>query len=62
MINSWNINSNIETFISFKVGDYKWQLGTQLRYQHLPTFIPQYPIKEHLIDYGIKLGVSKMIL
>jgi hypothetical protein len=62
MINSWNINSNIEAFISFKVGDYKWQLGPQVRYQHLPTFIPQYPIKEHLIDYGVKLGVSKMIL
>jgi hypothetical protein len=62
MINSWNINSSIETFISLKVGDYKWQLGPQVRYQHLPTFIRQYPIKEHLIDYGIKLGVSKMIL
>ncbi len=62
MVNSLNINSNIETFISFKAGDYKWQFGPQLRYQHLPTFIRQYPIKEHLIDYGIKLGVSKIIL
>jgi hypothetical protein len=62
MVNSWNINSNIETFISFKVGDYKWQLGPQLRYQHLPTFIQKYPIKEHLMDYGLKLGVSKIIL
>jgi len=62
MINSWNINSSIETFISFKVGDYKWQLGPQLRYQHLPTFIPKYPIREHLMDYGLKLGVSKVIL
>ena len=62
MVNSWNINSNIEAFISFKVGDYKWQLGPQLRYQHLSTFIPQYSIKEHLMDYGLKLGVSKVIL
>ncbi len=62
MVNSWNINSNIETFISFKVGDYKWQLGPQLRYQHLPTFIHKYPIKEHLMDYGLKVGVSKVIL
>lgn len=62
MVNSWNLNSNIETFISFKVGDYKWQLGPQLRYQHLPTFTHKYPIKEHLMDYGLKLGVSKVIL
>ena len=62
MVNSWNLNSNIETFISFKVGDYKWQVGPQLRYQHFSTFISPYPIKEHLMDYGFKLGVSKIIL
>ena len=61
MINNFNLNSNVETFISFKVGDYKWQLGPQLRYQHFSTFITPYPIKEHLMDYGFKLGVSKII-
>jgi hypothetical protein len=61
MINSWNINSNVEAYLSFKVGEYKWQIGPQLRYQHLSTFIHQYPIKEHLMDYGFKLGVSKTI-
>lgn len=59
MVRSFNINSNIETFISFKVGDFKWQIGPQLRYQPYSTFIPQYPIKEHLLDYGMKLGLSK---
>lgn len=59
MVRSFNINSNIETYISFKAGDFKWQIGPQLRYQPYSTFIPQYPIKEHLLDYGIKLGVSK---
>lgn len=62
MINSWNLNSNIEAFLSFKVGDFKWQLGPQLRYQHFSTYISPYPIKEHLMDYGFKLGVSKVIL
>ena len=60
MVRSWNLNSNIETFISFKVGDFKWQIGPQLRYQPYSTFIPQYPIKEHLLDYGAKIGVSKI--
>jgi hypothetical protein len=62
MMNNWNVNSNIETFISFKAGDYRWQLGPQIRYQHLPTFTNKYPIKEHLMDYGFKIGVSKIIL
>ena len=61
MLRNWTINSNIETFVSLNVGEYKWQLGPQLRYQHLPTFITKYPIREHLMDYGIKIGVSKQI-
>jgi hypothetical protein len=59
MVRSFNLNSNVETYISFKAGDFKWQIGPQLRYQPYSTFIPQYPIKEHLLDYGIKLGISK---
>jgi hypothetical protein len=61
MLRSWNVNSNIEAFMSVKVGEYRWQLGPQFRYQHLPTFITEYPIREHLVDYGFKVGVSKII-
>ncbi len=61
MVRSFNINSNIETFISFKAGYFKWQIGPQMRYQPYSTFIPQYPIKEHLLDYGIKIGLSKTL-
>ena len=59
MVRSFNINSNIETFVSFNAGYFKWQIGPQMRYQPYSTFIPQYPIKEHLLDYGIKIGLSK---
>ncbi len=59
IVRSFNINSNIETFISFKAGYFKWQVGPQLRYQPYSTFISRYPIKEHLLDYGIKIGLSK---
>ncbi len=58
MVRKWNLNSNFEAFISMNTGDFKWQIGPQIRYQVNSTFIMQYPIKEHLIDYGIKLGVS----
>jgi hypothetical protein len=59
MLKRLNLNTSIEVYMSFKMGDYMWQLGPQLRYQNLPTLIPEYPIKEHLMDYGIKLGVTK---
>lgn len=58
MVRQWNVNSNLETFISFKYGDFKWQVGPQVRYQPFSTFIPQYPIKELLLDYGVKVGIS----
>lgn len=58
VIRRWNINSNFETFISFKSGGFKWQVGPQIRYQPNSTFISQYPIKEYLLDYGLKVGIS----
>lgn len=59
MVRKWNINSSVEANLAFKVGGYYWQVGPQVRYQHLSTMIPQYSIKEHLWDYGIKFGITK---
>jgi hypothetical protein len=59
MVRRWNLNSNLEAFLSYQVGKIKWQVGPQIRYQPYSTFIAEYPIKEHLLDYGVKLGVSK---
>ncbi len=61
IVRPWNINAGLETFISLKSGDFRWQLGPQVRYQNLPTFIKAYPIREYLVDYGVKLGVSTTI-
>lgn len=58
---NWNMNSNVEAFVSFKVGDFKWKVGPQLRYQHLSTFLQSYTLREHLLDYGLKLGFTKSI-
>lgn len=58
MVRRWNLNGNLETFVSFTSRGLKWQVGPQVRYQPYSTFIRQYSIKEHLLDYGVKVGVS----
>jgi hypothetical protein len=61
MLRKWNLNTNIEAFLKLKSGNFSWQFGPQFRYQQKSTFIKAYPINEHLIDYGFKIGVSKII-
>lgn len=55
----WNYNSNFEINITYKTGNITWFAGPQIRYQHLPTYNDVYSIKEHRIDYGLKIGFSK---
>jgi hypothetical protein len=54
----WNVNTNLETFVSYSTGHFKWQVGPQVRYQLLSSFINKYPVKEHLFDFGLKVGIS----
>jgi len=61
LMRNWNINSSVEAYISYKIGPLRWQIGPQFRYQHLPTYGGGYPIREHLLDYGIKLGFTKSL-
>lgn len=59
LVRNWNINANAETYIGYTTGKFKWQIGPQFRYQVLSTLTGSYPIKEHLLDYGIKIGFVK---
>lgn len=61
LVRKWNINTSLEAFISYKTGDLKWQVGPQVRYQLLSSYIKEYPIRENLYQYGIKIGVAKTI-
>lgn len=61
LLREFNINTSVETFITYKSGGLKWQIGPQFRYQQLPTYSNKYPVREFLFDYGIKVGVSKAI-
>ncbi len=59
LLRKWNINTNVGINISYKTGNNLIQFGPQIRYQHLPSYTNQYPIKEHLMEYGIKLGITR---
>lgn len=57
----FNLNTSVEAFLSIKSGSVKWSIGPQLRYQMLSSFKKEYPISEHLLDYGFKVGVTKTL-
>ncbi|MEY3432985.1 MAG: hypothetical protein RL131_921 [Bacteroidota bacterium] len=57
----WNLNSAFEANINFKSGGFKWSVGPQFRYQLISSFKEKYPIRENLMDMGIKLGIIKTI-
>ena len=59
LFRKWNINSNFGTFVTFGSGKLKWQIGPNVRYQWLSTYQRDYTIKEHLINYGIRIGITK---
>ena len=58
LIRRWNISTGLETFVSYSTGKMNWQVGPQVRYQLLSSFAKQYPVKENLFDFGLKVGVS----
>ena len=61
LMRNWNLNTSIEAYFSYKSGNYTWQIGPQFRYQQLPTFEYNYPVREHLLDYGLKIGFTRTI-
>ncbi len=60
-IRKWNINTSVGLNLTYKAGSTSWQLGPQVRYQHLPTYSNAYPVKEYLLDYGVRLGFTRQI-
>lgn len=59
LLRKWNINTDLSPYLSFSSNTLRWQLGPQVRYQFLSTYTNRYPVKEHLINYGIRVGISK---
>lgn len=61
LVRKWNLNAGAEAFIAYERGGVKWQVGPQFRYQLLSSYKKEYPIKEYLMEYGIKVGITKTI-
>ena len=54
----WNLNTSFEVFTAHTTGKVSWRVGPQVRYQVMSSFVKNYPIKEHLFDFGLKLGIQ----
>ncbi|MBO9571810.1 MAG: outer membrane beta-barrel protein [Chitinophagaceae bacterium] len=61
LVRRWNVNAGAEAFLSYTRGAIRWQVGPQFRYQLLSSYETEYPIKEYLTEYGIKVGITKTI-
>lgn len=55
----FNVAAGAEAYLSIKAGSYKWMIGPQFRYQIFSSYKKEYPITEHLMDYGFKIGITR---
>lgn len=59
LIRKFNLSGNIGSVITFTSNNVNWKIGPNFRYQVLSTYNNIYPVKEHFVNYGIHVGVSK---
>ena len=59
LVRRTNIDGHFGSYITFIGKKIKWHLGPDFRYQLFSTYKNIYPASEHLIDYGIRIGISK---
>jgi len=58
LIRRWNLNTSFEPYVAYSTGHLKWQVGPQVRYQLLSSYVKKYPVKENLFDFGLKVGIA----
>jgi hypothetical protein len=59
LVRRTNVDGHFGSYITFIGKKIKWHLGPDFRYQLFSTYKNIYPTKEHLVDYGIRIGISK---
>jgi hypothetical protein len=59
LVRRTNLDGHLGSYITIIGNKIKWHLGPDFRYQLFSTYKSIYPSKEHLIDYGIRIGISK---
>jgi hypothetical protein len=57
----WNLIAGTEVYLSYAVGKIRWEIGPQVRYQIFSTYKNSYPLQENMLNYGIRIGISKSI-
>lgn len=57
----WNLIAGTEVYLSYAVGKVRWEIGPQVRYQIFSTYKNSYPLQENMLNYGIRIGISKSI-
>jgi hypothetical protein len=57
----WNLIGGAEVYVSYAVGKIRWEIGPQVRYQIFSTYRNSYPLQENMLNYGIRIGISKSI-
>jgi hypothetical protein len=57
----WNLNAGAEVYLSYAVGKIRWELGPQVKYQIFSTYKNSIPLQENMLNYGIRIGISKSI-
>lgn len=58
LVRRWNVNTSLETYVGYSTGHVNWQIGPQVRYQIMSSYLKKYPIKENLFDFGLRVGMS----
>jgi hypothetical protein len=57
LIRRWNMSTSLEAYAGVSSGKIDWKVGPQIRYQLFSSFRSAYPVKEHLFDFGLKVGI-----
>jgi hypothetical protein len=61
-LRKWNLNSSIETFLSYTLNNgTSINAGPQFRYQLFSTFDNRYLYNEKLYNIGLKFGISRVL-
>lgn len=59
LLRKWNINTGAGIQLTYQTRSAVLSVGPQVRYQHMPTYSNLYPIRENLIDYGIRFSITR---
>jgi Outer membrane protein beta-barrel domain len=58
----WNLDGGVEIYVSYKINkNISLLAGPEFRYQLLSSYTSQYPIRENLQQYGLKIGFTKAL-